>query len=225
MRSGSGSIYTYFVIALVCVAGYFAYEHGYLWRTSPTLPRQTVNTGQQEVQGRKGRAAKKPGGADGSDASAVGQPSTGKDGDASPDAVRVWSGSDGQTAEAESICSKQRELRGEKAFRACVRAQLAVITNATSAPDLIGLSAGERESVESVCGEGDRVRGSDGYNRCLNIQMASLAEEPSRPNLSGLGDADRSSIETACKNAKLRDGPAAYDRCLTRYVKMFAEAK
>jgi hypothetical protein len=222
LRSGAGSLY--FGIVLVCVAGYLAFKHD-LWRTRPTLPRQTANAGQQEVQARKGRAAKKTGGVDGSDAPAVGQPSTGKDGDASPAPFRVWSGSDGQTAEAESICSKQREVRGEKAYRACVRAQLAVITDATSAPDLIELSAGERESVESVCGEGDRVRGSDGYNRCLNIQMASLAEEPSRPNLSGLSDADRSSMEAACRSAKLRDGPAAYDRCLMRFVKMLAETK
>ena len=99
------------------------------------------------------------------------------------------------------------------------------MANLTSAPDLIGLSAGERESIESVCGEGNRARGSDGYNRCLTVQVASLAEEPLRPDFSGLSDADRSSSEVACKNAKYRDGPAAYDRCLVKFVKLLAESK
>jgi hypothetical protein len=167
---------------------------------------------------------KKTGVAGGSDVAVAEEPVAAKGGDASPAPVRVWSGSDGQTAEAESMCSRVSEMRGEKAYRACVRAQLAVITNATSAPDLIGLSAEERESIESVC-NAKGVRGSDGYNQCLNVQAASLALEPSRPDLSGLSDTNRSGVEAACKNAKDSAGPAAYDRCLTKYVKLLAVTK
>lgn len=187
--------------------------------------KQVADAGEQGVQPRKGRAVKKTGVAGGSDVAVAEPPGAAKGGDAGPAPVRVWSGTDGQTAEAESMCSRAREVRGEHAFRACVRAQLAVIMNLSSAPDLIGLSAGERESIESVCTAGSRERGSDGYNHCLNVQVASLAEEPSRPDLSGLGGADRSSIESACKNEKYRDGPAPYDRCLVKYVKMLAETK
>jgi len=191
----------------------------------PTLPRQVKDAGQQGVGTRKGRVVKKTGVASGSDVAAAEQPVAAKGGDSSPGPVRVWSGTDGQTAEAESMCSRVRETRGEHAYRACVRAQLAVIMNLSSAPDLIGLSAGERESIESACTAGTRARGSDGYNQCLNVQTASLAAEPSRPDFSGLSDADRSSVEAACKSAKYSDGPAAYDRCLTKFVKLLAEEK
>jgi hypothetical protein len=138
---------------------------------------------------------------------------------------RVWSLTEAQTARVESVCSRQRELRGQDAYRACVKAQLDVITNGSSAPELQALSVAERESIESVCAKGKRVRGSDAYNRCLNVQMASLAGEPSRPDLSGLSDADRSSVEAACRSAKYREGPVAYDQCLMRFVKLLAETK
>jgi hypothetical protein len=224
LRSGAGWNPVFLGI-VVCLAGYIALEHPDLWMARPTLRRQVTDAGQQGVGARKGRVLKRTAVAGGSDVAAAEQPVAAKGGDSAPSPVRVWSGTDGQTAEAESMCSRVREVRGEHAFRACVRAQLAVIMNLSSAPDLIGLSAGERESIESVCNGGMRVRGSDGYNQCLNVQTASLAEEPSRPDFSGLNDADRSSVEAACKNAKYSDGPAAYDRCLTKYVKMLAEAK
>jgi hypothetical protein len=215
----------FFGIVLVCVVGYVALEHGDWWMARTALPRQVGDAGQQGAEAHKGRVVKKTGFAVGSDIAAAEQPVAAKSGDGSPAPFSVWSGTDGETAEAESMCSKLREMRGEKAYRACVRAQLAVITNASSAPDLIGLSAGERESIESVCNGGKNVRGSDGYKQCLNVQAAALAMEPSRPDLSGLSDADRSAIEAACTNAKYHDGPAAYDRCLTRNVKLPAEAK
>jgi hypothetical protein len=140
-------------------------------------------------------------------------------------AYRVYSLSEAQTSQLESACSGQRELHGEAAYTACVKAQLDLMTNASSAPDLSALSGAERESIEGVCSEVKRHRGVDAYNRCLNSQMAEWAAEPSRPDLSGLSEADRSSIGAACRSAKYRDGPAAYDRCAVRFTKLLAETK
>lgn len=138
---------------------------------------------------------------------------------------RVYSLSDAQTLQMESACSSQRELHGGAAYQACVKAQLDVITNALTVPDLTGLSRAERESIEGVCSDAKRRHGADAYTRCLNVQMASLAAEPTRPDLSTLSEGDRSSIESACRSTKYREGPSAYDRCLVRFVKLLAESK
>jgi hypothetical protein len=138
---------------------------------------------------------------------------------------RVYSLSEAQTSQVESACSSQRKLHGEAAYTACVKAQLDLMTNASSAPDLNALSGAERESIEGVCSAVKRHRGVEAYNHCLNSQMAELAAEPSRPDLSGLSEADRSSIEAACRSAKYREGPAAYDRCAVRFAKLLAETK
>jgi hypothetical protein len=138
----------------------------------------------------------------------------------------VYSLSDAQTLQMESACSSQKELHGAAAaYQACVQAQLDVITNASTVPDLTGLSGAERESIEGVCSEAKRRHGADAYSRCLNVQMASLAAELTRPDLSTLSEADRSSIESACRSTKYREGPSAYDRCLVRFVKLLAESK
>ena len=221
-RWAAGWIYGCAGVVLGCLAGYFVLERGAL-RSTPvasageseqgvkaaSAPVAATTANVPRVEPSNGTTARKNGGAEG----------------ASSPPFRVWSLTEAQTARVKSVCLKQREMRGESAYQACVKAQLDVITNASSAPDLQALSIAERESIESVCTGGNRVRGSDAYNRCLNVQMASLAEEPLRPDLSELNDADRSSIEAACRSTKLRDGPAAYDRCLMRFVKLLAETK
>ena len=111
LRTGSSWINTLFGIVLVCVVGYVAIEHGDLFRASPTLPRQAANTGQQGMDARKGRAVKKTGVTGGSDVALAEQPV--KDGDAGAAPFSVFSGTDGQTAAAESMCSRARETRGE----------------------------------------------------------------------------------------------------------------
>ena len=232
---GAGWIFGCVGVMLGCLAGYLALERGAA-RTAPLASAQQV-AGESQ---RGGQAASAPvaqtagGVVAGSDISGAEQPgrnaqANGRSADrASSAPFRVWALSEVQTAQVESSCSRQRELKGQAAYQVCVKAQLDVITNASDAPDLQVLSGGERESIESVCGQGRRgagIRGSGVYNRCLNVQMASLAEEPLRPDLSALSDADRSSIEAACRNAKYREGPAAYDRCLMRFVKLLAETK
>jgi hypothetical protein len=155
----------------------------------------------------------------------AGEANTGRSNGGSSAPYRVFSLSDAQTSQLGSVCSSQKELHGQAAYRACVKAQLDLITNASSAPDLSGLSARERESIESVCSEAKRYRGVHGYNRCLNAQMALLIAEPVRPDLSTLSERDRNSIESACRNTKNREGPAAYDRCVMRFIKLLAESK
>ena len=221
-RPGAGWIYGCIGVVLGCLAGYFVLERGAL-RSAPlasaggsqqgvkaaSAPVAQTTADVPRVDHSDGTTERKSGGADG----------------ASSAPFRVWTLTEAQTARVESVCSRQRELRGEDAYQACVKAQLDVITNASSAPELQELSVAERESIESVCSGGKRVRGPDSYNRCLNVQMASLAEEPLRPDLSRLSDVDRSSIEAACRSAKYREGPVAYDRCLMRFVKLLAETK
>jgi curved DNA-binding protein CbpA len=227
---GAGWIFGCVGVMLGCLAGYLALERGAA-RTAPLASAQQVaSESRQGVQAASAPVAQTAGGVvAGPDTSATKQPgrniqANGSSADrASSAPFRVWALSEAQMAQAESSCSRQREMKGQAAYQACVKAQLDVITNASDAPDLQALSGAERESIESVCGQGRR--GSGAYNHCLNVQMASLAEEPLRPDLSVLSDADRSSIEAACRNAKYREGPTAYDRCLMRFVKLLAETK
>jgi curved DNA-binding protein CbpA len=227
---GAGWIFGCVGVVLGCLAGYLALERGAA-RTAPLASAQQVaGDSQRGEQAASAPVAQTAGGVvAGPDNSAAEQPgrnvqANGSSVDhASSAPFRVWALSEAQTAQVESSCSRQRELKGQAAYQACVKAQLDVITNASGAPDLQALSGTERESIESVCGQGRR--GSGAYNRCLNVQMASLAEEPLRPDLSALSDDDRSSIEVACRNAKYKEGPAAYDRCLMRFVKLLAETK
>ncbi|WP_169746932.1 DnaJ domain-containing protein [Edaphobacter aggregans] len=138
---------------------------------------------------------------------------------------RVRALSDAESRQLESACSVQRQVGGEAAYQACVKAQLNLIMNPVGRPDLSSLSEGEGESIDAVCSEAKRLRGLDRYNRCLTTQLASLAAETARPDLSKLDDADRDAIESACRSAKVREGPAAYDRCRANFVKALAQAK
>jgi DnaJ domain len=221
-RWGAGWIYCFVGVVLGCLAGYFVLERG----TVRSAPLVSAGESQQGVKAASAPVTQmmadvpKAAGLEGTTVRTSGDVDRAR---SAP--FRIWSLTEAQTARVESVCSRQRELRGQDAYRACVKAQLDVITNGSSAPELQALSVAERESIESVCAEGKRVRGSDAYNRCLNVQVASLAEEPSRPDLSGLSDADRSSVEAACRSAKYREGPVAYDRCLMRFVKLLAETE
>lgn len=127
--------------------------------------------------------------------------------------VRVLSGA--ETMQLESACSPLRSMGDDARYRECVRAQLALITNAAELPDLSSLNPGERASIDSVC---IAARGANAYRHCLAVQMAAVASEPVRPDLSNLNETDRSTVEFACRNAKYREGPAAYDRCLVRML-------
>lgn len=140
-----------------------------------------------------------------------------------PRDFRVRSLSVTQTDRLETLCSPQKELRGQVAYQWCLKAQLDLMTNPAGSPDLSALRQAERESIESVC---SAVRGgSDRYNRCATEQVASLAAEPARPDLSTLNNADRLSIEAACAHAKDRQGPATYNRCLDGFMKTLAQAR
>jgi curved DNA-binding protein CbpA len=144
---------------------------------------------------------------------------SGRPRDAGVHQFQVRSLSEAETDRVEMLCSTQRQVSGQAAYRSCLKAQLDVITNPSGKPDLTSLSKTERESIESVCSEARRLRGRDGYNRCATEQVASLAAEPARPELSMLNDVDRHSIESACATAKDREGPAAYNRCLDRMIR------
>ena len=137
--------------------------------------------------------------------------------------VRSLSGA--ETDQLESACSRLKELKDSTAYRACVKAQLDLITNAPGQPDLSALNGEERESIESVCSAAKRLRGSERYDRCLTVQMAKLAADPARPDLSTFSEADRGSIEAACRNAKYREGPSAYNRCRAGLIKLLAESR
>jgi hypothetical protein len=228
---GVGWIYGVLAIALGCLAGYLVLERGSMQRARPTLvsaqqaadpsqqtaPGSSTQTPEEVLAGPNVRPARSSGNVEAKNA--------GDSHHGNSAQYRVFSLSDAQTSEMESACSSQKEAHGPVAYQACVKAQLDLITNASSAPDLSALSAAERESIESVCSDAKRHHGADAYNRCLNGQMAALAAQPVRPDLSALNDADRSSIESACQNAKYREGPSAYDRCLLRFIKLLAESK
>jgi hypothetical protein len=228
---GVGWIYGFLGIALGCLAGYLVLEHRAMQRARPTLvsAQQAADPSQQAAPGSSTQTPEEVlAGPNVRPARASGNVEAKEAGDShhgNSAQYRVFSLSDTQTSEMESACSSQKEAHGQAAYQACVKAQLDLITNASSAPDLSALSAAERESIESVCSEVKRHRGADAYNQCLNAQMAALAAEPSRPDLSALNDVDRSSIESACRNPKYRDGPSAYDRCLLRFIKLLAESK
>jgi len=222
---GIGWLYGCLGIALGLMAGYVAIEHGAMQgarplaasgqqaeaSTIPALPEKALtgrDVSSAELPGRSVRL-KSSDGANGP----------------GPAQFRVRSLSGAETEQLESACSKLKELKDATAYRACVKAQLDVITKAPGRPDLSALSVEERESMESVCSAAKRVRGADGYDRCLTVQMATLAAEPGLPDLSGLTEADRSLIEAACRKAKYREGPAVYNRCRMGLVKLLAESK
>jgi hypothetical protein len=232
--AGVGWIYGGLGIALGCLAGYLVLQHGTLrgaMQTAGATPAplpQAADANHQAVPASS--VAQTPGEGVGSNVHAAERlggsaEAGGHLNHAGSAPYRVYSLSEAQTSQLESACSSQRELHGEAAYNACVKAQLDLMINASSAPDLSALSGAEGESIESVCSEVKRHRGADAYNPCLNSQMAELAAEPSRPDLSVLSEADRSSIESACRSAKYREGPAAYDRCLVRFTKLLAETK
>lgn len=151
--------------------------------------------------------------------------SVGRSKDPAPGSFRVRSLSEAETDRLATLCSPQKELRGQTAYQSCLKAQLDLMTNPAGKPDLSALGEAERESIESVCSPAGRLHGQDRYNRCETEQVASLAAETARPDISTLNDADRHSIESACATAKNREGPAAYNRCLERFMKALAEAK
>jgi DnaJ domain len=126
---------------------------------------------------------------------------------------RVRALSDAETMQLDAACSPLRSTGEDARYRECVKAQLALMTNATDLPDLNGLNPGERASIDSVC---VAARGANAYSHCLAVQMAAVTSEPVRPDLSSLNETDRSTVEFACRNAKYQEGPAAYDRCLVR---------
>ena len=130
---------------------------------------------------------------------------------------------DAETAQLESACSGLREPPDSTAYQTCLKAQLALITDAPGPPDLSTLSLSERESIESTCSNAAR-RGSETYNHCLTAQMADLAASPERPDLSQLSDADRTSIEHACTRAKSQ-GPIAYNQCRIRLIQLLADSR
>jgi hypothetical protein len=232
--AGVGWIYAGLGIALGCLVGYLVLQHGAMRAAgaAPTALPQATDASQQGVPASS--VAQTPGeGVVGTNVHTA-ERSGGFRGSAEANRYsnhagsapyRVYSLSEAQTSQLEAACSSQRELHGEAAYTACVKVQLDLMTNASSAPDLKALSCAERESIESVCSAVKRHRGVDAYNRCLNSHMAELAAEPSRPELSTLSEADRSSIESACRSAKYREGPAAYDRCVVRFTKLLAETK
>jgi D-serine deaminase-like pyridoxal phosphate-dependent protein len=229
----AGWIYGFLGILLGCLAGYVMLDRGWLRAArSLSVPvQQSADISQPKALATAN--AETPGdvlvkpdlhGAERANGN-VGRNDTGRSNRAGSAQYRVFSLSDAQTSQLESACSSQKELHGQAAYQACVKAQLDLITNASSPPDLSALSTAERESLESVCSETKRRRGVDAYNRCRNAQMAGLAAEPSRPDLSTLSEGDRNSIESACRNTKYREGPSAYDRCLMRFTKLLAESK
>lgn len=230
---GAGWIYGFLGIALGCAAGALLLERGLVQtaRSRSASAQQAASASQQVAAGTS--ASQAPGQVlAGASAHSEGRPRgnveskvDGRSNGASSAQFRVFSLSDAQTSQLDSACSSQKEEHGPAAYQACVKAQLDLITNAASTPDLTALNAAERESIESVCSEARRHRGADAYNRCLNAQMAWLAAEPLRPDLSALREADRSSVESACRNAKYREGPSAYDRCLVRFTKLLGESK
>jgi curved DNA-binding protein CbpA len=228
---GVGWLYGCVGIALGLMAGYVALEHRPLQgaRASSASVQQVEASSQQIAstipalpeEGLAGR------GVSSAEVSRRNVRLKDSDGSNRPGSAqfRVRSLSSAETDQLESACSKLKELKDATAYRACVQAQLDVITNSPGQPDLSALSGEERESMESVCSAAKRVRGADGYDRCLTAQMAKLAAEPARPDLSELKETDRRSIEAACRKAKYRDGPAAYNRCRMGLIKLLAESK
>jgi hypothetical protein len=227
---GVGWLYGCVGIALGLMAGYVVLEHRPLQGARPSSASV-----QQVEPSREETAAKIPApqtargvlaGRDADSAELPGRTVRLKDSDGStgPGSAqfRVRSLSGAETDQLESACSKLKELKDPAAYRACVKAQLDVITKAPGQPDLSALSGAERESIESVCSGAKRLHGTDGYNRCLIAQMATLAAEPARPDLSTLNETDRSSIEAACRKAKYREGPSAYNRCRAGLIKLLA---
>jgi hypothetical protein len=234
MSVGVGWLYGCVGILLGLMAGYAALEHGASYggrqgarplpasvqqveassqQTAPTIPVAQTPGGvfaMRDVSSaelpRRSVRPKEPGGLNRSGSAQF--------------EVRSLSGA--ETEQLESACSR---LKDSVAYRTCVKAQLDVITNASTKPDLSALSGAERESIESVCSAAKRLHGSEGYNRCLIAQMAKLAAEPARPDLSALNEVDRSSIEAACRNAKYREGPSAYNRCRAGLIRLLAESK
>jgi DnaJ-like protein len=88
----------------------------------------------------------------------------------------------------------------------------------STAPDLSGLSLGERQSIEAVCLRPKYSEGPAAYDRCLEDQLRRLPTLRPSPDLSGLSLGERQSIEAVCVRPKYSEGPAAYDRCLEDHL-------
>jgi hypothetical protein len=228
---GVGWIYGCVGMALGLIAGYVALEHGALQgvRSTPATSVQQVEASSELIVPKIPSAQTPGGGLVEHDVNSAGltgrsvQPKdSGRSNRSSSAQFRVRQLSGAETDQLESACSA---LKGTAAYRACVKAQLDMITKAPGQPDLSALNAAERESIESACSEAKRLHGTEGFNRCLTAQMAEFAADPARPDLLGLNEADRSSIEAACRKAKYRDGPSAYNRCRAGLIKLLAEAK
>jgi hypothetical protein len=227
---GVGWIYGCVGIALGLMAGYVALEHGALQGARPTPASVQQVEASSELTVPKIPSTQTPGGdlaehdvnSAGLTGRSVQPKDSGRSNRATSAQFRVRQLSGAETDQLESACSA---LKGTAAYRACVKAQLDMITKAPGQPDLSALNGAERESIESACSEAKRLHGTEGFNRCLTAQMAELAADPARPDLPGLNEADRSSIEAACRKAKYRDGPSAYYRCRAGLIKFLAEAK
>lgn len=139
---------------------------------------------------------------------------------ATPD-FKVWSLSPSESDRLQLACAGHTP--GSESYRECIAAQLDAITQPRGAPNLTGMSTGERDAAESACRTA-RITGEAAYGRCLRQQLAALAAEPIRPDLSTFNAADRSSIQTACSAASRR-GAAEYDRCLLRFAKTLSDAQ
>ena len=134
---------------------------------------------------------------------------------------KVWSLSQPDTDRLQLACA--RHTPGSEAYRECVAAQLDAITQRRGAPDMTGMSTGERDAAEAAC-RGARNATDAAYARCLRQQVAELAAEPIRPDLSSFSSADRESIRTACSAASRR-GAAEYDRCVGRFARTLSDAE
>jgi hypothetical protein len=209
-------------ILAILLAGYFVVDRGMLRgaEPSPTVVEQPSMAGTAVEPGPERIA----GSAD-STAGEIRPRSAGRPKDSGGTVFQVRSLSAAETERLETACSRLKELRGEVAYRSCVKAQLDWMANPTGKPDLDGLNEAERESIESVCSGAKRHREMEGYNRCENEQVASLAAEPARPDLSKLNGMDRDAVQLACKSVKEREGPAAYERCLERTMRVLAQAR
>ena len=149
--AGVGWIYAGLGIAVGCLVGYLVLQRGAM-RTAGSVPAslpQAADASQQAAPASP--VAQPPGeGVVGTDVpagerAARSAEASGHSNHAGSAAYRVYSLSEAQTSQLESACSSQRELHGEAAYTACVKAQLDLMTNASIAPDLNALSSAERE--------------------------------------------------------------------------------
>lgn len=122
----------------------------------------------------------------------------------------------------EAVCSTDKYLNGQAAYRACRERQVAALHKAPRRPDLSGLASAEQESIEAACSSEKYLNGPASYNRCLTMQLSALNSNNRRPSLDSLSSPERESIEAACSNDKYLNGPAAYNRCLSNQLNMLS---